>query len=488
MLIKISITLAAQYIKLNSLFRFPATLRLLELIHSLTRPRPGARSPAPKAVPMPAPVIRPVKNSAREDGASASQPIQLHAGKLQLIGLSAVRDHFGDRWQAVREKAMAIAAKAIRRRLTDVDVFAPVNGDAFVVLFVGLDEEHAKFKALTIADEVQAVLCGELGGGFGLSVSSHVVGLRDARNAPDLGSSEAFGAWVDRAIRDADEAQATSAGDVSPEPEKRSHPADSIPADIDPVALVRAEFVPTWNVRQKVVASYTSSLVRVDESGRVVARSNIYPEGGQGSMTRDLDRIALEAAGVALRALAGCASPPGIIVPLHFDTVSTILHRNQFMNAVRRLPENAQNLLTVELCATPPGTPEGRLLEVLGVFKAFCRFIVMRIPLDPRAIGMVPRGPVVAVSTIAGPELSGEALLDRMSQFTERAGRLHLNAVLVREANPDTAAAAVRCGFTHVSGDIAGPPVKHPTSIRAIVPPFMKIVDILNAASHKECA
>ncbi|MDR3534660.1 MAG: hypothetical protein P4L90_29360 [Rhodopila sp.] len=458
-------------------------MRLLDLVRSLITPKPHAPSAAAR-VPTAerAPMARPMQG--RATAVSAAQPTKMHAGKLQLIGLSAVRAKLGDRWEGVREKAMAIAAKAIRRRLTEVDVFAPVNGDAFVVLFIGLDEEHARFKALTIADEIKTLLCGELEGGFGLTVSSHVVGLRDAANQPDLESSDAFAAWVDRAIREADEATAADAGNAPPAQEKPVGPVD-----FDPVASVRVELVPTWNVRQKVITSYSCSLVRVDGDGRVVARKNIYPEGGQGSMTRDLDRVALEAAGRALRKLEHCASPTGIIVPLHFDTVSTVLHRNQFMDVVRNLPDNARNLLNVELCATPPGAPEGRLLEVLGVLKAFCRFIMMRVPFDPRAISMVPPGSVVAVSTIVDSDLTGEALMDRMSQFMERAKRVNLNAVLVEETDPDTAATAVRCGFTHVSGDVVGPPVAQPAGVQSLAPPpFMKIVDVLNTAAHQECA
>jgi hypothetical protein len=201
-----------------------------------------------------------------------------------------------------------------------------------------------------------------------------------------------------------------------------------------------------------------------------------------------MDRIALEAGGDAVRAIEGKPSLASIIIPLHFDTVSTNLHRNQFKEAMRNLPETVQNFLTVEMCGTPPGAPEGRILEVIGVFKAFCHQIIMRVPFDPRAIAMVPNRSVVAVSTIIGPELSGEALIDRLNQFTDRAKRHQLNAVLVRESREDVAAAAVRCGFTHVSGDVVGPPVAAITGSYRFRPPFMRIVGVLDTASHQECA
>lgn len=435
-------------------------MRLLDFVRSLVRPRRGNGSVAEeRAIRPERPAVRP---KPAEQRPAHTHPAHTHAGKLQIIGLTAVEAHFGDRWNAVREKAMAIAAKTIRRRLTDVDVFARVNDDSFVVLFIGLDDDHARFKAQTIADEIKALLCGELEGGFGLSVSSRILRLQDLGEMPDLSSVEAFSAWVDRTIRDS----AVPPADLPARDRTDFASFD----DLDPLAAVRAEFVPTWNVRRQLISSYSCSLVRVDRGGRVAPGSSAYPEGGQGSLTRDLDRLALQAAGEALGDGADGRSPAGIIVPLHFDTMSTIHHRSECQEAIRNLPGAAEQLLAVELCGTPPGTPESRVLEVLGVFKAFCRYVVMRIPFDPRAIAMVPQGPVVAVSTAVGGELSGEALADRMVQFTERAKRHLLNAVLVQERRPEVAAAALRSGFTHISGDVVGPAVKKPIVASRLMP------------------
>src|SRR5262249_3879215 len=147
------------------------------------------------------------------------------------------------------------------------------------------------------------------------------------------------------------------------------------------------------------------------------------------------------------------AHPANIIVPLHFDTVATITHRNQFKEAIRALPESARSFLTVELCGVPTGTPASRILEVIGVFKTVCRLIMSRVPFDHRAIGMVPQGPVIAVSTSIDLSHADENLISRLTQFTERARRHQLNTVLNRQGTPAIAAAAVQCGFTHVGGD-----------------------------------
>jgi len=176
-------------------------LGLLDYVRSIVRPKaPAGRVPGPSA-------RRSKVEEARPAPAEAAQT--LHAGKLQLIGLGEIRAHFGDQWDQVREKAMSIGAKVIRRRLTNVDVFSPVGDDAFVILFVGLDDTNAAFKARVLADEIKAVLCGEIGHNFGLSVSSRVIPLKNTSDIPDVGSKEAFTSWVDRKLQEGDEAAPT---------------------------------------------------------------------------------------------------------------------------------------------------------------------------------------------------------------------------------------------------------------------------------------
>jgi hypothetical protein len=334
---------------------------------------------------------------------------------------------------------------------------------------VGLDDTNAAFKARVLADEIKAVLCGELGGNFGFSVSSRVVPLKNTSDIPDVGSKDAFTSWVDRKLEE---------GDAVPSPHSSQGPATDLgsgsPLEFDPIAAIGTEFVPLWNVKRKAIAGYTLNMTRVDKDGRVTRRSRIYPVSGKGSLTRDMDRIALIAGGEAVGGFNELAHSANIIIPLHFDTVSTSAHRNQFMEAIRSLPEAARSFLTIELCATPPGTPESRILEVLGVFKTFCRLIMMRVPFDPRAIAMVPQGPVVAVSTIIDADTVDEALLTRLSQFIDRAKRHQLNAVLNQQSNAAIATAAVQCGFTHVGGDVIGPPVANAAGIQRFIPPFMK--------------
>lgn len=85
------------------------------------------------------------------------------AGKLQLVGLEAIKQKMGDRWDEIADKARRIAESVIERRLAPGDVFAPYETDGFLVLFVDLSEEQARFKATAIAQEIHDLLMGEIG-------------------------------------------------------------------------------------------------------------------------------------------------------------------------------------------------------------------------------------------------------------------------------------------------------------------------------------
>jgi hypothetical protein len=457
------------------------TVSFLNVFVRFLRPRGGVRLPV-QSVPTRA--SRP--KALAVTGAAAYLPPILraarHTGKLQLVGLAGLQAHFGDRWDAMRERAMAIAAKAIRRRLVDSDVFARANENSFVVLFVGLDDEQAGFKARAIAAEVQSLLCGELAGGHGLTVTSQIVGLKGTTDSPDFQSPDAFGAWVDRAINASAPVMADSA--LAP-----TSPPDLEPeTDHDPVASLRVDFVPVWNVWRTAVAGHSCQLTRVQSAGGVSKRVDAYLGNGCGSLGRDMDRVALRAAGDAVRMIEQGAPVSGIIVPLHFDTVATSINRHTLMGAIRGLPDGTQDYLGVELCGTPPGTPESRILEVLSVFKAFCHHVIMRLPFDPRAIRSVPLGSVDAISTIVGSEVSGQALVDRMTKFIEQTKRHGLNATLVQERRPDVAALAMRAGFTHIGGEVIGPPVSRPSGMYRHTPDFMKARDCGPPGSHEVVA
>ena len=87
-------------------------------------------------------------------------PGALTLGRLQLVGLQAVRERLGERWPSVVEQVRALTETILRKRLTKDDTFLfEPNGDV-VVCFGNLVGAEAWFKATSIAREIRDHLLG----------------------------------------------------------------------------------------------------------------------------------------------------------------------------------------------------------------------------------------------------------------------------------------------------------------------------------------
>jgi GGDEF domain-containing protein len=100
-----------------------------------------------------------IVGSADRAGSSARSVV---AGKLQLIGLDAVRQRLGERWPALAERTFAMAERVIQKHLRPGDVLRRSSEDGFLVLFSNLSEAEAQFKALAIGNEIREQFIGEL--------------------------------------------------------------------------------------------------------------------------------------------------------------------------------------------------------------------------------------------------------------------------------------------------------------------------------------
>ena len=91
----------------------------------------------------------------------AAAPLRVTAaGRVQLVGLDEVRESLGDRWPALKERAMATAEIVLRRRLGSRDTFSQTDDNGFVVAFAGISEQEASFRAAAIGNEIRQRLIG----------------------------------------------------------------------------------------------------------------------------------------------------------------------------------------------------------------------------------------------------------------------------------------------------------------------------------------
>lgn len=84
----------------------------------------------------------------------------LALGRLQLVGLHAVRDRLGDRWNAALERVHAVADGVIRHRLSPGDTFLRNSAEDIIICFADLSHHEAWLKAKLIEQEIRERLLG----------------------------------------------------------------------------------------------------------------------------------------------------------------------------------------------------------------------------------------------------------------------------------------------------------------------------------------
>jgi len=81
--------------------------------------------------------------------------------KLHVISLVEFREAVGDKWARVSDKVMMIAEGVINLHLGPGNVFGRQGSDFFVLLFRTVDNDEARRRALTIAQELGTRLVGD---------------------------------------------------------------------------------------------------------------------------------------------------------------------------------------------------------------------------------------------------------------------------------------------------------------------------------------
>ena len=82
------------------------------------------------------------------------------SGRVHLLNLSRIAEHYGPRWPALAEKVDQLIALTISRRLSPRDFFTRAHDGLYVIMFDGLSEAEAKLKCSLLADEITAKLIG----------------------------------------------------------------------------------------------------------------------------------------------------------------------------------------------------------------------------------------------------------------------------------------------------------------------------------------
>jgi hypothetical protein len=399
-------------------------------------------------------------------------------GCICQIGLGKIRARFGSSWDRVAERADRIARSTIERRLTAGDIYAAVDGPAYVIVFARLSEESAKTKCVIMAQQIAKSLVGETGADV-LEVQRGSANADGSYSLQELPIDDQFlrtlsaieHVEVGEASKDHEDKKAspaTSTKPSSPAPRNASLTGPAAATTVAGFEELRLSYRPIWDRARNIVSVYLcSGQLRFTEGkdgwwdGATLTLGNaaeraafdelVLPRalGHIGDLIRE-NRIAL------------------VAVPLHFETVGAASRRRRIAQLLaERVGDAERKQLLIEIDGVPMGVPQARLVDLLGSVRPHCRAVLLRLPADTVDVTNIKGCGAAAVAIDVAEHGGSETkVMQHMNRFAgaarEKGG---FRACLLGAHSTSLAVAAFGAGFDYIGGDAIAQPVEHPRGL-----------------------
>ncbi|HKX08298.1 MAG TPA: hypothetical protein VJN67_08890 [Stellaceae bacterium] len=419
------------------------------------------------------------------------QTPSLQASRLNIIGLKRVKEHFGDEWKRIADRADRIARNVIERHLNPGDIYANWGVDTYITVFARLSEQEARVKCYLIGNEIVRTLLGDDASEF-LEVKTAVSRVDGSIDLKTVGSLQQVfdGAEVISPLapppesssappapattpRDTTAALAAETGHafVPIEREKRAAAApvaagsQNAPA-VNVLAGVDFVFRPMWDPTRNVIATYRC----VPQ----VKLSNVNGAAGDASLavagdpeaTAQLDRTTLARVKSDLKAMAADGRRLIIAMPLHFETLCSAAQRRRISAELGAIAESMKQYLVVEIVGVPTGFLKSRLMEVIAPLRMHCRAVSLQVSIGTIDFTQVRGTGISAVGAdIADLAKSEAVVMQQLSRFQRAAEKAEVVTFLHGAQSRSLAAAAVGAGFHYVDGDGVAATLNRPERI-----------------------
>ena len=384
---------------------------------------------------------------------------EARVGRIQLIGLSKFRDAFGADWARMEEKAKAVAAAAIERRLAKGDIYTQYGEEDYIILFASLTECEAQVKSALIAREISNRLVGACADSSLVEIKTAVAVVGPELKFEDVDPDFLLKGVLQRAAAPPDpplEEEAAAAGETA-------QPSG------DPLARLSPAFVyrPIWFVKRKIISSYVCVPARAERSGNIAYGYSVLHGGENSGMVGDLDCATLQRIASDLDKRAGHESTPILCMAVHLETLARTATRTRFFEICGTIPAPLRQRIIFELVGVPTDIAPSRLYQISTLLRAACRAVLLRVPLDFRDFARVRGQPFHALCADLGGKPQSEAeKIREMEQFAERVRRRGFRTYTHGLRSVGLTVAAVYAGFDYIDGDTVTSLNEGPAQIR----------------------
>lgn len=408
----------------------------------------------------------------------------LQASRVNIIGLKRVKEHFGDEWQRVADRADRIARNVIERHLDPGDVYAAWGLDTYVTVFARMSEQEARVKCYLIGNEIVRTLLGDEASEF-LEVKTAVTRIDGSVDLKAAGSMDRLFAGAEVIGPLAPPSEAAPAPDAPPDsagsmgaelglsflPIERDRPAAPVVPESDGVRanlLVGIDFVfrPMWDPTRNVIATYRCiPQVRLSDLEGGGGDASLAVAGDAEAMAR-LDSAVIARIKADLKAMAVDGRRLIIAMPIHFETLCSAAQRRRSVGEIAAIPEPMKQYLVIEVIDVPSGVLKSRLMEVIAPLRLHCRAVSLQVAIGTIDFTQIRGTGVSAVGAdISHLAKSEFIVMQQLSRFQRAAEKAEVVTFLHGAQSRSLVAAAVGAGFHYVDGDAVAETLARPERI-----------------------
>lgn len=330
-------------------------------------------------------------------------PTTVVAGRIQMLGLDAIKAALGNNWKRRREVIFTIAERIIKKRLGPQDICQYDGDNSFTLYFDRGSESDAAFKAQEISEDIHSIiltkefgeedadlaaelgsLLKELGTEEDADAPAQALEVQSEAHAVEIGVDEVnnngnllglLASRMEAAANRSKQAETDMLIDIADNAELRVRPIENNKGEVTPFGFATLDD----SAREKVDA--------------LCAYRPASPQ-----LLRDLDVLLLTK--VAEEILS---QPPGknfvIVMNVHFSTIGHKAQRTHFTSLCETLPDPARAAIVFNVVDIPSALLSTIVAEHFHIIRNFARAMLAQIctiklgNIDPQIL----RAPILSI-------------------------------------------------------------------------------------------
>lgn len=416
-------------------------------------------------------------------------------GRLNLVGLEAVKTALGEKWDAAQTRVHEKVSQIIARHLGPQDVFLRHSDVEYLVCHAALSDQQARIKSFQIAREIHSYFIGDI------ELSALTIRTAIAK----MGRGVAFETvkFDDVSIIEMDSpAPAQPPADAN----KRAQPTDGKSArtetgnktgpqswrdklaakSIDEIDTRRLpycsyKFRPAWQAQRNHIIAYMT--VPTFAHPQMGSRIGYLQTRDMLEVDEHLDfefQILDKSVDAAIDLLAA-HSQNLMVIPVSYDTLATPQSRTRYLNLCKEIPEKIRDILVFQIYRLPEGTPSSRIQSVVETLKSFSRYVFASVALANKDYRNLEQTGLAAICLILprNSATNKPLLRERLNQLINHCKQQRLIPCVEQVDSEQILQLALSIGIMFISGDLIGKPIGTPTPQPC--PALQEFHDMMNA-------